>query len=234
MGKKKVLNERRLTKKQVQELIESEGEFHEEFTAIFSGLLSDNPQIYELSKERFLYVHDPNGTIIPGRGDIYPKEYLLRMMQWMQKVTEDSANGRGSSVEHWYYYSINKSQLANKIFELTNELARCLEISQDLLDYSYKSLDILSGKAEDFGLEKVQVELYDHLVAYVGEVMRRRVEGQWVVNENYPGCEHPMISVNQGVLMPINVVWQELAGLEVMNLRKEVINEVRRFSVRYR
>jgi hypothetical protein len=233
MGKKKTLNEKRLTKKQVQELIESEGKFHKEFTAIFSELLSDNPHIYELSRERFLYVHDFKGTIIPGKGDIYPKEYLLRMMRWMQKVAEDCANGRGSSVEHWYYYSISKSRLINKIVELIDELARCLEISQNLLNYSYKSLDTLSRKAEDYGLEKVQFELYDNLVAYVGEVMRRRVEGQWVVNENCPGCDHPLISANKGVLMPINVVWQELGGLEVMNLRKEAANEVRRFSGRY-
>jgi hypothetical protein len=41
----------------------------------------------------------------------------------MQKVKEDYANGRGSSVEHWYYYSINKGQLVNKVVELIDELA---------------------------------------------------------------------------------------------------------------
>jgi len=64
--------------------------------------------------------------------------------------------------------------------------------------------------------------------------MPRRVEGHWVVREDYPGCEYPTISANEDVLMPINVVWQELDGLEPMNLRKEAANEVRRFSLRYR
>lgn len=238
MGKKKSLNSKRLTKKQVQELIESEGRLHKEFTEIFEETYStghkNQPQVYELSGDRFLFVFDPKGISIPGRGDIYAKEYFLRMIRWTQKVREDYANDRGSSVEHWIYYSKNKAQLVNKIEELMDELVRCLNISKARLDFSYKSLDILSSKAEEYELDKVQAELYDNLVAYVGEVMRRRVEGDWVVIEDYAGCRYPLISVDESTLMPINVVWQELAGLEPMNLRKEAANEVRRFSLKYR
>ena len=64
--------------------------------------------------------------------------------------------------------------------------------------------------------------------------MRRRVKGRWVIREDYPGCEYPSISMKEGVLMAINVVWQELDGLEPMNLGKEAANEIRRFSLRYR
>ncbi len=239
MGKKKSLNSKRLTKRQVQEIIESEGRLHEEFTEFFEQTFStgckDQPQVYELSNDRFLFVFDPKGISIPGRGDIYSKEYLLRMIRWTQKVREDYANGRGNSVDHWIYYSKHRVQLVHKIDELIDELVKCLVISYDQLDFSYKSLDILSDKAENYGSEKIQAEFYDNLVAYVGEVMRRRVKGHWVVvREDYPGCEYPIISVNQGVLMPINIVWQELDGLEPMNLRKEAANEVRRFSLSYR
>ncbi|WP_414590451.1 hypothetical protein [Anabaena sp. CCY 9614] len=238
MGKKKSLNPKRLTKKQVQELVESEGKLHQEFTKCFEETYSNGyknqPLVYELSNDRFLFVFDPQEISIPGKGDIYSKEYFLRMIQWTQKVREDYANGRGNSVAHWRYYSKHKVQLVNHIDELINELTICLDIANDQLDFSYKSLDILSSKAEDYELEKIPAELYDNLVAYVGEVMRRRVKGNWVVREDYPGCEYPLIGVNQGMLMPINVVWQELAGLEPMNLRKEAANEVRRFSLRYR
>lgn len=237
MGKKKSLNSKRLTKKQVQELIESEGRLHKEFTDFFEETYStkhmNQPQVYELSNNRFLFVF-PKGSSISGKGDIYSKEYFLRMIRWEQKVREDYANARGSSVSHWIHYSKHKVQLVNKIDELIDELIRYLNIPKAWLDLSYKSLDILSSKAEDYELEKVQAELYDNLVAYVGEVMRRRVEGNWVVREDYPGCEYPLIGVNESTLMPINVVWQELAGLEQMNLRKEAANEVRRFSLRYR
>jgi hypothetical protein len=238
MEKQKCLNSKRLTKKQVQELIESEGKLHEEFTDFFEETYStghkDQPQVYELLNDRFLFVFDPKGILIPGRGDIYPREYFLRMMRWTRKVREDYAAGRGSSVHHWMYYSKHKIQLINKIHELIDELARCLDISHHQLDFSYKSLDLLSSKAEDYELEKVQAELYDNLVVYVGEVIRRRVKGCWIIREDYPGCKYPIISMNEGVLMPINVVWQEIDGLEPMNLRKEAANEVRRFSRRYR
>lgn len=238
MGNKKSLNSKRLTKKQVQDLIESEGKLHQEFTDIFDEIYStghkNQPQVYELSNDRFLFVFDPKGISLPGRGDIYSKEYFLRMIRWTQKVREDYATDRGSSVAHWIYYSKHKAQLVNKIDELIDELIKRLNISKALLDFSYKSLDILSSKAEEYELDKVQSELYDNLVAYVGEVMRRRVEGDWVVREDYPGCRYPLISVDKSTLMPINVVWQELAGLEPMNLRKEAANEVRRFTLKYR
>jgi hypothetical protein len=238
MGHKKSLNAKRLTKKQVQELIEAEGKLHEEFTKIFeetsqSGY-KDHPQIYELTNDRFLLVFDPKEIGIPGRGDIYSKEYFLRWVKWIQKVREDYANNRGSSVEHWHYYSQHKTLLINKISELIDELAHSLKISRNELDFSYKSLDIVSIKAEEYGLEKVQAQLYDNLVAYVGEVIQRRVKGHWFVRKNDPGCEYPAISVKWYELMPINVVWQELSGLEPMNLRKEAANEVRRFSLRNR
>lgn len=238
MGKKKCLNAKRLTKQQVQELIESEGTLHTEFTDFFEETYStgykNQPQVYELIGDRFLFVFDPKGISLPGKGDIYSREYFLHWIRWRQRVREDYAHGRGNSVGHWKYYSKHKVGLINKIPELIDELIGCLNISPDQLDSSYKSLDIVSRKAEDHGLEKIQVELYDNLVAYVGEVMRHRVAGRWVIREDYPGCEYPIISANEGVLMPINVVWQELYEYEPMNLRKETANEVRRFSLRYR
>ncbi|MDF5738675.1 MULTISPECIES: hypothetical protein [unclassified Nostoc] len=78
IGYKNSLNHKRLTKKQVQDLIESEGKLHEEFTKIFEQTYSteykDQPLVYELSNDRFLFVFDPKGHSIPGKGDIYAKE----------------------------------------------------------------------------------------------------------------------------------------------------------------
>lgn len=238
MGHKKSLNKKRPTKKQVQELIEVEGKLHEEFTKLFEETYStaykNQPLVYELPNDRFLYVFDPKGSILPGKGDIYPKEYSLRWIQWTQKVREDYANHRANSGAHWRYYSKHKIELVNRIDELINELAEQLGILRDQLDFSYISLDTVSNKAEDCGLERVQTELYDNLVAYVGEVIRQRINGRWAVNNSFSiDDQYPYISTDiDGVLMPINVVWQELGGLEPMDLRKETANEIRRFSLR--
>jgi hypothetical protein len=236
MGKKKSLNAKRLTQKQVQELIASEGTLHEEFTNFFEETYStgykNQPQVYELSGDRFLFVFDPKGVVSAGKGNIYPKEYFLRKIRWTQRVRDDYANHRGNSVSHWLFYSKSQAQIVNKIDGSIDELIKGLDISGDRLDYSYESLDLISNQAESYGMEKVQAEFYDNLVAYVGEVIRHRVTGNWAVREDYPGCAYPIISARGKVLMPINVVWRELDGLEPMNLRKETANEIRRFSLK--
>lgn len=236
MGSKKTRNTRRLTKAQVRELLESEGKLHEEFTKAFEGLYfkSDRPQVYELSNDRFLYVFDPQGYVVLGRGDIRSEADLLRTLRWVHKVEEDYANNRGNSVAHWRYYSKHKAQLINKVCELIDELIECLEMSIEQLDFSYKSLDIVSSKSEEYGLEKVQADLYDNLVGYVGEVLRRRVKGEWIVSSDCSDNEFPAVCAKQNLLMPINVVFKELDGYEPMNLRKQTANEVRRFSLRCR
>lgn len=240
MAQKKTLNQKRLTKEQVQELIKTEGKLHEEYTQFhektYSTGYKEQPLVYELSGDRFLFVFDTKDISLPGKGDIYPKDYFLRRMRWIQKIREDAIHGRQSSVSHWRYYSKHQSKLVNQIDELIRELEE--KLNADQLDFSYRSLDTVSRQAEDYGLDAVQSELYDNLVAYVGEVIRRRVNGQWEIapdSGSYPTKEYPHIKAGtNGSLMPINVVWQELSGLELMNLRKEAANEVRRFSLRER
>jgi hypothetical protein len=273
MGQKKSLNQKRLTRNQVRELIETEGKLHKDFTAFFAETYSsgykNQPLIYELPGDRFLFVFDPKQSGIGGKGDIYTKAHFLRWIKWHQKVEEDGANNRASSIEHWRYYSQHKNDIIHKVDELINQLAERWQISDRLLDFSYPSLDILSNRAENYGIERLQVEFYDNLVAYVGEVMRRRVNGQWAIESypNFPGMyvvaapldpsdfsnfdwtsfqpepsavdrDYPSIKADRngrsGILMPINVVWTAIDGLEPVNLRRETANEIRRFSLECR
>ncbi len=231
------LNSKRLTRRQVQELIALEGKLHQEFTNILEETYmtgyKNQPQVYELSDDRFLFVFDPKEMSIGGRGDIYTRAYFSLSIRRTQKVREDHANGRIHTTDHWIYYSKYKEQLVNKIDELIDELGNCLDVSRDLLNFSYRSLDILSSKSEDYGLEKVQAELYDNLVAYVGEVIRRRLKGHWIVRESYQGHQYPLIDIKDGV-SPILVVWQCLNEIEQINLRKACTREIRRASLSYR
>lgn len=237
MTKMQRLNPKRLTKKQVQEIIETEGKLHDEFTAFFEETYStgykDQPLVYELPNYRILFVFDPKEPG-GGKGDIYPKDYFLRSMRWTQKVRDDCANGRGSSVAHWRYYSKHKTELIHKIDQLIEELAEKLEIIPSLLNFSYLSLDIVSSKAETYGLDQVQSDLYDNLVAYVGEILRQKVNGKWTISDLSEDQKSPYISVDTDKsLSPINVVWEELNELQPMNLRKRTTNEIRRFSLRH-
>jgi hypothetical protein len=230
------LNQKRLTRKQVQELIALEGRLHQEFTHILEETYmtgyKNQPQVYELSNDRLLFVFDPKEISIGGKGDIYTKAYFSASIRRRQKVKEDHANGRIHTTDHWTYYSKYKEQLVNKIDELVDELGKCLDISRNILDFSYKSLDILSSKCEDYGIEKIQVELYDCLVAYVGEVIRRRLKGDWIIRESYQGHQYPLIDINDGI-SPILVVWQCFHEIEPMNLRKACTREIRRAASSY-
>ena len=233
MGHRKCLNEKRLTKKQVQALVEKEGQLHHEYTAFFqetyaSGYIIRN-LVYELPDDRFLYVFDPLDSSTPGKGDIYAKAYFLKWMQWVQRVRDDYANNRGSSVDHWRFYSHCQNTLIERLPALEDELARVLHIERQLLDKSYASLDLVSTACEALGPDTVFKQLYDHVVAYVGEIIRARVNGWWELNATHSGDNYPFISVGLEKVqyMPINVAWTAMHGMDPMDFRKEAANEVR-------
>ena len=91
-----------------------------------------------------------------------------------------------------------------------------------------RSLDILSEYVEGIGVERAQQELYDQLVTYVGEVLRLRIQGRWEVNSNDRSPYPYLIGAKHELVMPINVVWEQLSGLDPVNLRAAAGNEVRR------
>jgi hypothetical protein len=238
MGHKNQLNTRRLTKQQVLDLIRTEGKLHEEFTAFFeekyaSGFIKRD-EVYELGGNRFLYVFDPKGLSLPGKGDIYPNEYFQRFVQWVKRVRTDNAAGRSSSVDHWRYYSRYKSDLINHLSELEVELANKLGINKDLLDKSYSSLDLISAACEQFGADNVFTDLYDNIIGYLGEVIRTRVNGFWAINKTHSGGEYPFISIGFEMVqyMAINAAWCALNGLDPIDFRKEAANEVRQQASR--
>jgi len=226
------LNERRLTRRQVRQLISSGARFRPDLSAAFEETFSTGYQVrhrvYELEGERFLFVFDENDHL-GGKGDIYPADYMVRFAQWTARVREDHRLDRASSVTHWHHYSRLKLALTANIGPLIEELRARMARSADELDGSYRSLDLVSAHVEDIGIEQVWDELYDHLVAYVGEVMRARIDGRWEIRtENGPPFFPYLVGAKHDPVMPINVVWEELSGLDAVNLRAAAANEVRR------
>src|SRR5262249_20222661 len=155
---------------------------------------------YELDGERYLFVFDPADPGIGGKGDIYAAETFHRLVRWTARVSEDHKHGRASSVDSWLYYSAWKHRFITNIDTLIAQLRSTLahdgspsatrprsawpsasRQTPDQLDLSYRSLDVVSEHVQRLGVERAQQELYDQLVAYVGEALRLRIQGRWEV-----------------------------------------------------
>jgi hypothetical protein len=227
MARKRTLNERRLTKRQVQELISAGARPRPDLATAFETSLLQ-ARAYELEGDRYLLVFSEEFSGLAGKGDVYAGDDFRRFVRWAAKIDEDAKHGRQSSVGHWAYYSAFKDRLIANIDTLVEQLRSTMSRTADELDFSYESLDIVSECVERIGVERAQRELYDHLVAYVGEVLRLRIHGHWEVNQRH-GHPYPhLVGPKHDPTMPINVVWQELSGLAPVNLRTAAANEVRR------
>ena len=71
-------------------------------------------------------------------------------------------------------------------------------------------------------------------MAYIGEVLRLQVKGGWKINADFAGGSYPYIDVGLKRIqyMPINVVWDSLHGLEIVDFRKASGNEARQVGVK--
>jgi hypothetical protein len=227
MAQNRRLNERRLTKRQVQELISSGAQPRPDLAAALAST-SLQQLVYELAGDRYLVVFGEQVPGLGGKGDIYTADDLRRFVGWTAKVDEDAKHGRRSSVGHWAYYSALKDRLIANIDTLVAQLRSTMSRTADELDFSYRSLDVVSAYVEAIGVERAQREIYDHLVAYVGEVLRLRIQGRWEVN-NGDWQPYPyLVGAMHDATMPINVVWEQLSGLARVDLRAAAANEVRR------
>jgi hypothetical protein len=227
MARRATLNQRRLTKRQVKELISSGARPRPDLSVALEPT-SLRPRVYELEGKRYLLVFGETIAGLAGKGDVYPADDFHRFVRWTAKVDEDAKHGRQSSVGHWTYYSALKDRLAANIDTLVAQLRSTMSKTGDEFDFSYRSLDVVSAYVEGIGIERAQQEIYDHLVAYVGEVLRLRIHGHWEVN-NRDWQPYPyLVGAMYDPVMPINVVWQELSGYAPVNLRTAAANEVRR------
>jgi hypothetical protein len=231
MGQKRCLNARRLTRKQVSATV-AEGatlrrDLMECFRQVYASGHIDQPLVYEMNGDRFLFVFDENGLTVPGKGDIYPGDYFRRFARWHQR-TRDEPLRHVSSVAHWCHFSKLKASLPASISRLTEELARAANVPHEELDYTYASLDSVSRHVEQIGADVASQTIYDHLVAYVGEAIRVRTKGEWRVDSSEAPEPCPYVAaVGHAPIMPINAVWGQLDGLDPVDLRRAAADEVR-------
>ncbi len=213
-----------LNQKQVQEIIEKEGKFHKEYTNILKKSGSDD-LIYELTSNRFLLVFYPESPYIGGKGDIYSKEYFLKWIENLQNRKNSKVYLGGNSIANWGIHTKRRKTFTNDIDKLIRDLAFTLKIDLEALDKSYKSLNLVSEKVEQYGIENSISDIYDGLVAYLGEVLRAKLDGTWKMDK--ANGSYPYIELNKYHCMPINVVWREFLRIDKVDFRKAIISEVK-------
>lgn len=225
---------RRLKKGEVIDFIETGGaKLHREYTFDFYEKYRNGTekrdQVYELPNGDFIYVFDPEGQSVPGKGNYWQKESFLRFVSWKKRVDEDYKSGRAASVDHWRHYTKTGNRLIEQGGVMLELISRELGISKDKLDYGYESLGIIDSVLEGYDLDQAWQVLYDALVYYIGQTIAERVEGDWDINTSNYGGDYPYITLPGTNLhyMPINIVRSELDGVKPCNLRKATSDEIR-------
>jgi len=235
-AKRITINEKPLSRKDTIKLAQSEGILNERYSDIltekYDGKIITLRQAYTLPGERVLYIRDVDGKY-DGKGDIFTKEYFEKFVNHLERMQQDIENGRNSNIAHWHFYSSNKSNLIEKIPSLLTELYDRLECDGKMLDLTTASLDDLSEKINKFERQVVLTTLYDNLVAYIGEVIKKNSKNAsiWILDKNF---EYPSISTSyKGISFnPINVVWEELTSMDDANFRKAYGKELRQVGNR--
>jgi hypothetical protein len=147
------------------------------FERSFSTGYKKQPLVYELDGERYLFAFDPADPGMGGKGDIYAADTFHRFVRWTARRAEDHKRGRASSVDSWVSYSALKHRLIANVDILVDQLGSIMARTPDDLDLSYASLDVVSEHVERIGVERS----HDQLVAYVGEVLRLRIQGRSIL-----------------------------------------------------
>lgn len=89
-----------------------------------------------------------------------------------------------------YYYivlaEIKKDGFLDSIPQLIDEIPKYLDISRDTLDGSSDSVTLLDQAIERKGKESCsEPRVLLPIVAYIGEVVRRAVDGHWEIRKEY-------------------------------------------------
>jgi hypothetical protein len=231
------MKRKRLSKKEVPHILSKGATLHEDYTAQIKRKtvtgVEFNPKIYVLPDDTFLWVYD--GEFYPkGKGDFFTRQEIEEYFALRQKNIENKKIRKSNAGDNWHFYTKYGAELINNIDRLVKELSERLDISLKKLDFSYKSLDLLSEKLKPLGIEETQNSYYDHLVAYIGEVIKRRINGFWIINTTHAGGDYPYIAVEEVDhfhYMPTNVVWYDMTPARFINLRKTTADEVRRYPL---
>ena len=234
MPGKRRWNGRRLSRKEVAALIESGATRRPDLEAQWSDAgIGLAVHLYSVGADQTLQVFDtPYSPGLRGKGHLLTRDDHEKFVAWAVRVRNDARAGRLSSVSHWHFHSKLREAVPNHVDALLTDLAGLVGATAGL-EMSYAGLDVASRYIDTIGFERASHEIYDHLVAYAGEVMRRRARGEWRIRResdtSYPWIAAP----DHAEINPVNAAWGVLTGLGQIDLRSGAANEVRRARGKY-
>jgi hypothetical protein len=154
-----------LTRREIKELLRQPG-----CKPVQDNLKYFMGQAYQLADGRFFIVCDPIGSLFPSRAAF---EKLMAQIE---------AEGREQSPQRlWQEMFPQGKEFVAKVPELIDQLAEILGLSRGDLDYGAESLDKVDERVRQRYQRKDRLKggIFAPLVAYLGEVIRRTVGGEW-------------------------------------------------------
>lgn len=226
MGRRLTLNERRLTTKEVKQLLAEGAVLNSNVTNHYREQ-SLSFDVYDLPDGNYLFLWKEIG--LKGKGDIWPKEYVNKEVEKIIKEKSRPHLKGLSNVEHWYYFSATKETFPENILKLVDDLFIKVNLPTSAQDFSYDSLDIISKKLNELGEDFVETNLYDNIVAYLGEILIRKINGKWgFYTPNDLRINPKIITSHKWVSCdPIAPIWYDLLDVTGFNLRKNLVSEIR-------
>ena len=144
----------------------------------------------EMSKELMCQVYvleDGSAALVDydGRGVLWYSYQEMVSGYWASvRHALDRKDYLGALLPH-------SERFHTQVGALVADLPRLLGINSDSLDFSEESLDSVDSAIRKLGSQRILTpEIFPSLTAYVGEVIRRQVNGTWEVRTTHEGTRH--------------------------------------------
>jgi hypothetical protein len=106
---------------------------------------------------------------------------------------------------------VDRKKFPAKVDEYAQRLSGELGISRRKLDWSVTSLAVVDREARKVKGIFRNADLFDALIAYVGEVIRRAIDGHWEMRfDRASKCWEPWVVGRYGESAPFVIVYDQL------------------------
>jgi hypothetical protein len=178
-----------------------------EITNEEASWLMEQPGIVSYSQLASLYENEPNNAFIMKDGrvlwvrfwDTAPNEIwgatIFETKEIAEYVLRNFKDHHVHGDQYLSLYFLEGKDFVNRVPVLIDQLSELLGISRNELNCSFDSLQIVSEAICRYGYESCEEpNVFAALIAYIGEVLIRRLSGRWTMEYNKEqACWEPNI-----------------------------------------